>query len=32
MRNCSAALLPPVSRRFLAAFGEALGQPFTVLP
>jgi hypothetical protein len=27
MRNCSAALLPPVSKRFLKAFGEDLGQP-----
>ena len=27
MRNCSAALLPPVSKRFLKAFGENLGQP-----
>lgn len=32
MRNCSAALLPPVSKRFLKAFGEDLGQPFTVVP
>ena len=32
MRNCSAALLPPVSHRFLRAFGTALQQPFTVLP
>ncbi|KAL1498693.1 hypothetical protein AB1Y20_014004 [Prymnesium parvum] len=32
MRNCSAALLPPVSHRFLHAFGTRLGQPFTVVP
>jgi len=32
MRNCSAALLPPVSKRFLKAFGTELGQPFTVVP
>ena len=32
MRNCSAALLPPVSKRFLRTFGENLGQPFTVVP
>ena len=32
MRNCSAALLPPVSKRFLKAFGTDLGQPFTVVP
>lgn len=32
MRNCSAALLPPVSQRFLQAFGEKLNQPFTVVP
>jgi len=32
MRNCSAALLPPVSKRFLKAFGDDLGKPFTVVP
>ena len=32
MRNCSAALLPPVSKRFLKAFGTDLNQPFTVVP
>ena len=32
MRNCSAALLPPVSKRFLKAFGTDLGQSFTVVP
>jgi len=32
MRNCSAALLPPVSKRFLKAFGEDLNQEFTVVP
>ena len=32
MRNCSAALLPPLSKRILKAFGEELGQPFTVVP
>ena len=32
MRNCSAALLPPVSERFLKAFGTNLNQPFKVLP
>ena len=32
MRNCSAALLPPVSKRFIKAFGTNLGQPFTVVP
>jgi acyl-CoA synthetase (AMP-forming)/AMP-acid ligase II len=32
MRNCSAALLPPVSKRFIKAFGDDLRQPFTVVP
>lgn len=32
MRNCSAALLPPVSKRFHKTFGAALNQPFTVVP
>jgi len=32
MRNCSAALLPPVSKRFLAAFGAVSPAPFTVVP
>ena len=32
MRNCSAALLPPVSKRFLKTFGSDLGQEFTVVP
>ena len=27
MRNCSAALLPPVSKRFLKTFGSDLGKP-----
>ena len=32
MRNCSAALLPPVSKRFLKTFGDDLGKKFTVVP
>lgn len=32
MRNCSAALLPPVSKRFLKAFGAGSTEPFTVVP
>eukprot|EP00316_Scyphosphaera_apsteinii_P011436 CAMPEP_0119313294 /NCGR_PEP_ID=MMETSP1333-20130426/28625_1 /TAXON_ID=418940 /ORGANISM="Scyphosphaera apsteinii, Strain RCC1455" /LENGTH=724 /DNA_ID=CAMNT_0007318099 /DNA_START=30 /DNA_END=2204 /DNA_ORIENTATION=+ len=32
LRNCSAALLPPVSKRFLKTFGSDLGQPFCVVP
>jgi len=32
LRNCSAALLPPVSKRFLKTFGSNLDQPFCVVP
>jgi len=32
MRNCSAALLPPVSKRFLSTFGAVSPAPFTVVP
>ena len=32
MRNCSAALLPPVSQRFIDAFGTTAPGPFAVIP
>ena len=32
LRNCSAALLPPVSKRFIKTFGTDLGKEFTVVP
>ena len=32
MRNCSAALLPPVAKRFLAAFAPGAPGLFTVVP
>ncbi|KAH8057009.1 ligase [Aureococcus anophagefferens] len=32
LRNCSAALLPPVSERFINAFGTKLKKEFTVVP
>ena len=32
MRNCSAALLPPVAKRFLATFGPSAPETFTVVP
>ena len=32
MRNCSAALLPPISKRFIRCFGGNLQKKFTVVP